>query len=445
MQVSVESTSSIERRVTIGVPADQIEKEVEQRLQQTARTVRLNGFRPGKVPAKVVKKRFGAQVRQEVVGELMRNSYIEALGKEGISPVGYPKFEPLQTEEGKDFEFVAVVEVYPEIEGVEVEGLQLEQPNAEIKEKDIKEMIDVLRRQHGTPKSVKRKSKKKDTLVVDYKGFVGDEQFKGGTAEDQRITLGAGQMIPGFEDGLVGAKAGEEVELNVTFPEDYSNEELAGKEARFEVSVKETIETVLPEMDQEFFSKYGVESDSEEDFKAEVVKNMERELKNAVANNLKSQMVAALAEGNEVEIPESLIAQEIETMKREAVQQFGGGQDMDLSQLPNELFADQATKRVKTGLLFAAIVKDNDIKADQAKVEEKIAEIAATYETPDEVTAHYSKPENRSQVEAVVVEDAVVDLLLSKAKVKKKKMSYQEAVQAASAQQGSTILSRNPE
>lgn len=433
MQVSVETTSSIERRVTIGVPAEQIEKEVEQRLQQTARTVRLNGFRPGKVPPKVVKKRFGAQVRQEVIGELMRNSYIEALGKEGISPVGYPKFEPKQTEEGKDFEFVAVVEVYPEIDGVNVEGIELEKPTAEIKDKDVKEMIEVLRRQHGTPKSVKRKSKKKDTLVVDYKGFIGEEQFQGGTAEDQRITLGAGQMIPGFEEGLIGAKAGEEVELNVTFPEDYGNEELAGKEARFEVSVKETIEIVLPEMDQEFFSKYGVESDDEEAFKAEVVKNMERELKNAVSNNLKQQMVAALASQNDIEIPESMIAQEIDAMKREAVQQFGGGQDMDLSQLPNELFSEQATNRVKTGLLFAAIVKENDIKPDATKVDEKIQEIASTYETPDEVVTHYNKPENRSQVEAVIVEDAVVELLLDKAKVKKKKMSYQEAVQAASA------------
>ncbi len=433
MQVSVETTSSIERRVTIGVPAEKIEQEVEQRLQQTARTVRLNGFRPGKVPQKVVKKRFGAQVRQEVIGEMMRNSYVEALGKENISPVGYPKFEPKQTEEGKDFEFVAVVEVYPEIEGVSVEGIELEKPTAEIKEKDIKEMIDVLRRQHGTPKSVKRKSKKKDTLVIDFKGFVGDEQFEGGTAEDQRLTLGSGQMIPGFEDGLIGAKAGEEVELNVTFPEDYGNEELAGKEARFEVTVKETIETVLPEMNQEFFSKYGVESDDEEAFKAEVVKNMERELKNAVANNLKQQMVSALADGNEVDIPQSMVDQEIDTMKREAMQQFGGGQDMDLSQLPNELFAEQAQKRVKTGLLFAAVVKEHEIKADADKVDAKIQEISGTYESPEEVVTHYNKPENRSQVEAVVVEDAVIDLLLEKAKVKKKKMSYQEAVQSAQA------------
>jgi trigger factor len=434
MQVSVETTSSIERRVTIGVPAEQIEKEVEQRLLQTAKTVRLNGFRPGKVPAKVVKKRFGPQVRQEVIGEIMRNSYAEALGKEGIAPVGYPKFEPKQVEEGKDFEFVAIVEVYPEIESVNFEGVAIEQPTAEIKDKDIKEMIEVLRRQHGTPKSVKRKSKKKDTLVVDFKGFIGDEEFEGGTAQDQKITLGSGQMIPGFEDGLVGSKAGEEVELTVTFPEDYGNEALAGKEARFEVSVKEVIEVVLPEMSQEFFSKYGVESESEEDFKAEVTKNMERELKNAVNNYAKQQIVKALSENNEIDVPESMVAQEIDTMKREAMQQFGGGQDMDLSQLPNELFQEQAQARVKTGLLFAAMVKLNDLKADAVKVEEKIQEIAATYETPDEVVAHYSKPENRSQVEAVIVEDAVVELVSSKAKVKKKKMSYEDAVKSAGQQ-----------
>jgi trigger factor len=186
MQVSVETTSSIERRVTIGVPADQIEKQVEQRLQQTAKTVRINGFRPGKVPAKVVKKRFGQQVRQEVIGEVMRNSYIEALTSEGISPVGYPKFEPKAVEEGKDFEFVAVVEVYPEMDDVKFADLKIEQPDAEIKDKDLKSMVDVLRRQQGTPKIVKRKSKKKDVVTVDYKGFIGDEPFDGGTAEDQK-------------------------------------------------------------------------------------------------------------------------------------------------------------------------------------------------------------------------------------------------------------------
>lgn len=435
MQVSVETTSSIERQITIGVPADQIEREVEQRLQQAAKTVRINGFRPGKVPAKVVKKRYGASVRQEVLGEVMRNSYVEAIGKEGIAPVGYPRFEPKNVEEGQDLEFVAIVEVYPEIEKVEVSGLNLEKPEAEIKDRDVKNMIDTLRRQHGTPKSVKRKSKKKDVLTIDFKGFIDGEEFKGGAATDHKLVLGSGSMIPGFEDGLVGAKAGESVELEVTFPEDYGNAELAGKDAKFEVDVKVVEDIVLPEMDQEFFSKYGVSVETEEAFVEEVTKNMERELKQAITANLKQQIVSQLSEQNEIDVPASMVDEEIEKMKREAIQQFGGGQDMDLSQLPSELFKDQAEQRVKTGLLFAALIKINDLKPEADKVDAKIEEIAATYETPDEVTSWYAKPENRAQIEALVAEEGVVDYVLDQVKVKKNKMSYEDAVKAASGPQ----------
>lgn len=431
MQVSVETTSSIERQLTIGVPADEIEREVEQRLQQAAKTVRINGFRPGKVPAKVVKKRYGASVRQEVLGEVMRNAYVEAITKEEIAPVGYPKFEPKTVEEGKDLEFIAIIEVYPEIEAVELDGVKLEKPEAEIKDKDVKNMIDTLRRQHGTPKSVKRKCKKKDVLTIDFKGFIDGEAFEGGSAEGHKLALGSGSMIPGFEEGLIGAKAGESVELNVTFPEDYGNAELAGKEAKFEVDVKEVEDTVLPDMDAEFFSKYGVSVETEEEFVVEVTKNMERELKQAISNNLKQQIVTQVTEQNEIDVPNGMVEEEINKMKQEALQQFGGGQQMDLSQLPNELFQDQAQTRVKTGLLFAALIKLNDIKADEEKVNAKIEEIAATYETPDEVREWYGKPENRAQVEAVVAEDGVVDFVLDQVKVKKKKMSYEDAVKAA--------------
>lgn len=435
MQVSVETTSSIERRMTIGVPADQIEKEVEQRLQQAAKTVRINGFRPGKVPAKVVKKRYGSSVRQEVVSEVMRNSYIEAIGQEGIAPVGYPKFEPKTVEEGKDLEFIAVIEISPEIENVEVSGLKLEQPVAEIKDKDVKNMIETLRRQYGTQKSVKRKSKKKDILTLDFKGYVDGEAFEGGEATDQKLILGSGKMIPGFEDGLIGSKAGESVELNVAFPDDYGNADLAGKEAKFDVDVKLVEDTVLPEMDEEFFSKYGVTATSEEEFVAEVTANMERELKQAVNGGIKHQIVAQLSELSEVDVPASMVEEETNKMKQEAIQQYGAGQDLDLSQLPSELFKDQAESRVKTGLLFAAIIKGNKLTADQAKVDEKIQEMAATYESPEEVVAMYSKPENRSQVEAFVLEEQVVEFILSQVKVKNKKMSYEDAVQAASPRQ----------
>jgi trigger factor len=435
MQVSVETTSSIERRMTIGIPADQIEKEVEQRLQQAAKTVRINGFRPGKVPAKVVKKRYGNSVRQEVVSEVMRNSYMEAIGQEGIAPIGYPKFEPKTVEEGKDLEFIAVIEVAPEIEKVDVSGLKLEQPVAEIKDKDVKNMIETLRRQYGTQKSVKRKSKKKDILTIDFKGYVDGEAFEGGSATDQKLILGSGKMIPGFEDGLIGAKAGESVELNVTFPEEYGNADLAGKEAKFDVDVKVVEDTVLPEMDEAFFTKYGVSATTEEEFVAEVTANMERELKQAVGASVKQQIVAQLSEHNDVDVPESMIEEETNKMKQEAIQQYGAGQDLDLSQLPSELFKDQAESRVKTGLLFAAIIKGNELKADQEKVDEKIQEIASTYESPDEVLALYAKPEHRSQVEAFVLEEQVVDFVLSQVKVKNKKMSYEDAVKAASPRQ----------
>ncbi len=431
MQVSVESTSAIERRMTIGVPAEQIEKEVEQRLQKTAKTARINGFRPGKVPVKVVKKRYGQGVRQEVIGEVMRNSYVEALGKEQVNPIGYPRFEPKTVEEGKDLEFVAIFEVYPEIEIADLSKVKLEVPTAEIKDKDVKNMIDTLRRQHGTLKSVKRKAKKKDILTVDFTGYVDGEAFQGGAGKDQKITLGAGQMIPGFEEGLIGAKAGESVTLEVTFPEDYGNEELAGKDAKFEVDVKTTEEVVLPEMNEEFYSKYGVTVDDEEQFKAEVVKNMERELDQAINNKLKQQIVEELVAANELDVPNALIQEEINRMKQEALQQFGGGQQLDPSKLPNELFQDQAETRVKTGLLFAAIVKENELKADPEKVEAKIQEMAQSYESPEEVVAHYSKPENKAQVEAFVVEEAVVDLVMAKAKTKKAKMSYEDAVKPA--------------
>jgi len=435
MQVSVETTSSIERRMTIEVPAEQVDREVEKRLQQTAKTVRINGFRPGKVPMNVVKKRYGQGVRQEVVGEVMRNSYVEALTQEKVSPVGYPKFEPKALDEGKDLEFVAVFEVYPELELADFSEIKLEKPEVEIKEKDIKNMIEILRRQHGTLKSVKRKCKKKDLLTLDYIGYLGDEAFQGGTGKDQKITLGEGKMIAGFEEGLIGAKAGESVVLELTFPEKYSNEELAGKDVKFEVDVKVVEDTVLPELDEAFFTKYGVNCKTDEDFKAEVVSNMERELKQVVSGKLKQQIVEALSEQNEVDVPESMVEQEVSKMKEEAIGQFGGGQKMDPSQLPSELFADQAKVRVKTGLLFAAVVKTNELTADDSAVDAKIQELASAYESPDEVTAYYAQQENRAQIEAFVIEESVVEAVISKAKVKKVKMSYDDAVKPVEQEQ----------
>jgi len=432
MQVSVETTSSIERRMTIGVPAEQVESEVQKRLQETAKSVKINGFRPGKVPFNVVKKRYGAGVRQEVVGEIMRNAYVEALAKEEINPAGYPKFEAKSIEDGKDLEFVAVFEVNPEIELADMSGISVEREKAEIKKTDVNTMIDVLRRQHATPKSVKRKAKKKDILTVDFKGTVDGEEFEGGSAEDSKITLGSGQMIPGFEDGLIGSKPGEELTLDVTFPEDYQNTELAGKAAQFAVTVKANEEQVLPEMNQEFFSKYGIEDADEEKFTAEILKNMERELAQAVNNKVKQQIIDQLVKANEFEVPGTMIDQEIDRMREDAVRQFGGGAEMKAENLPAELFKDQAGKRVRTGLVFSAIVKTNELKVDADQVNDKITQIASTYQDPEQVVEWYKgNQEQMAQVESVVLEDQVVELVLSKATVKDKKVSYEDAVKPA--------------
>ncbi len=379
----------------------------------------------------VVKRRFGDSIRQEVVGEAMRDNYIKALQEQDINPAGWPKLEPKTMEEGKDLEFVATFEVLPEIELGDLSKINVEKPVSEVADKDIDNMIDNLRRQQATMKEVKRKSKNKDIVTIDFKGSIdGGEEFEGGSAEGHRLTLGSGQMIPGFEKGIVGGKAGEELEIDVTFPEDYHNEDLAGKDAKFAITIHKVEEPQLPELDQEFFKRFGIEAEDEAAFREEVKKNMERELKQAVSNKVKNDVVDGLLETTELEVPAALVDQEIDRLRQDAVQRFGG--QVDFQQLPKEIFEEQAKRRVKTGgLLFQEVVKKNDLKADEAKVEEKIQEIASTYEQPDEVVAHFnSNPDQKAQVESSVLEDAVVDFVLGAAKVKEKKMKYEEAVQA---------------
>jgi len=431
--VSVETTSNIERRMTIGVPAQEIDQAVQKRLQETARTVRLNGFRPGKVPMSVVKRRFGDSIRQEIVGEVMRDNYIKALQEQDVNPAGWPRFEPKTMEEGKDLEFVAIFEVLPEIELGDLSKVEVEKPVSEVTDKDIDTMIDNLRRQQATMKEVKRKSKNKDVVTIDFKGSIDGEEFEGGSAEGHRLTLGSGQMIPGFEKGIVGGKAGEELEIDVEFPADYHNEDLAGKPAKFAITIHKVEEPQLPELNEEFFQKFGIEAEDEAAFREEVKKNMERELKQAVSNKVKNDVVEGLLATTELEIPSALVDQEIDRLRQDAVQRFGG--QVDFQQLPKEIFEDQAKRRVKTGLLFQEVVKKNDLKADDAKVEEKIQEIASTYEQPDEVIAHFSSnPDQKAQVESSVLEDAVVDHVLAQAKVSEKKMKYEEAVAAGQQQ-----------
>ena len=274
MQVSVETTQGLERRLTISVPADAVDSAVKSRLQQLAKTQRINGFRPGKVPVSVIKKRFGQAVRQEVAGDVMQQNFYQAIVQEKIQPAGMPKFELTKDEDGQDLEFVASFEVYPEVEVKGVSDIEIEKPVVDITDEDLDNMMETLQKQHASWKEVKRKAKKDDKVIIDFVGTVDGEEFEGGKAEDFALELGQGRMIPGFEKPLVGAKAGEEVTIEVTFPEDYHAENLKGKEAVFQATVKKVEGQSLPKVDEEFAKLFGVEEGGVDALKAEVRKNM---------------------------------------------------------------------------------------------------------------------------------------------------------------------------
>ncbi|GAA6152099.1 trigger factor [Pseudoteredinibacter isoporae] len=434
MQVSIETTTGLERRLTVGVPAEQVDSEVENRLKQAAKTVHLNGFRKGKVPLKVVKQRFGAGVRQEVIGEVMSRSFYEAVQQEGVSPAGQPSIEPKEMGEGKDIEFVATFEVYPEVELADVSSIAVNKPVAEVTDKDIDTMIETLRKQQGTFKNVRRKAVKENRLNIDYVGTKDGEEFEGGKAEGQELILGSNSMIPGFEDGLIGAKKGEEHVLDLTFPEDYHAEELKGAAVQFTVKVNQVAALELPEMDEEFFKKYGVEDGGEDKFREEVRNNMERELKNAAKNKVKTQVMDGLLDANSVDLPKALVASEIDALRGQMMQQFGGAaENMDLkSILPDDMFNEQAERRVALGLIVGELVKKEELKVDADAVKAMVEEMASTYQDPEEVVNYYySNRELLAGVESAVLEDQVVDHILEKAKVEEVKSDYEEVIKPA--------------
>lgn len=439
MQVSIETTSGLERRLTVGVPAERIETEVDIRLQKAAGNVRLPGFRPGKVPMKVMRQRFGAGVRQEVLGEVMSQSFQEAVIQEKLRPAGQPSIEPRSLEAGKDLEYVATFEVFPEVEVVEISDFEVEKPVAEVSDADVDNIIEVFRKQQGAWQTVEREAKEGDRVNIDYAGTRDGEAFEGGSAENSSLELGSGRMIPGFEDGVAGMKAGEQKTLQLSFPEDYHNEELRGAAVEFAVTLNAVEEMVPAEVDEELFAKYGIAEGGLEAFRKEVRQNMVRELKNAVQGKVKQQVMDCVVEAHEsLEVPQALIAREIDAMRQQMFQQFGGaaGQDMDLkSLLPDDMFRENAERRVKLGLVLAELVSKLELKADPAKVREAIEEMASTYEDPEEViNYYYSNQDQLSAIESRVLEDQMVEKLLENANIVEKQCSYQEAIGQAQAE-----------
>jgi trigger factor len=429
MQVSVETTQGLERKMTIAVPSEKVDSAVNSRLQEAARNVKLNGFRKGKIPFKVIKSKFGAGVRQEVVGELMSQSFYEAIDQESLKPAGQPSIAPKNLNEGEDLEFVATFQVYPEISLPDFSKIELERLGAEISESDIDEMIETLRKQRQTWELVERAAASDDMVNIDYAGKLNGEEFEGGSAQGTNLVLGSERMIPGFEAGIEGKSASDVFTLDLSFPEEYHNKELAGKEVAFEITLNSVSEQVMPVVDEEFYKSFGVEDGGNDAFREEVTSNMGRELKTASRNKLKTKIMDALVEAVETDIPDALVAGEIQQLREQALQQFGGGQNIDANMLPDELFKEQAARRVLLGLVLGEVIQQQELKADPAKVREAIEELAATYESPDDVINwYYGNQEQLGTIESNVLEDQVFDYIIGQSAVTDKQVDYQEVI-----------------
>lgn len=419
MQVSVEANEGLERRLTITVPADTVDSAVKTRLQQLAKTQRINGFRPGKVPVSVIKKRFGLQVRQEIAGEVMQRNFFEAITQEKLNPAGMPAFEMKTDEDGKDLEFVAAFEIYPQVELKDLDKIEVEKAVVEISDENLATMLETLRKQHAKWIDADREAAEDDRVTIDFIGSVDGEEFEGGKAEDFALEMGKGRMIPGFEEPMVGKKAGEEFTIDVTFPDDYHAEQLKGKEAQFAITFKKVEVQELPELDDEFAKLFGIEDGDLEKLKDEVKRNMQRELDQTLKTKLKEQVIAGLVETNPVDLPAALVKQEIDALRQQSLERFGQqGSQANLPELPDDLFEENARRRVSVGLLLGEVINQKEIKVESARIDDMIATSASAYEDPQEVIEYYkNNQELMQQMENLAVEDQAIDSLLENAKV----------------------------
>ncbi len=423
MQVSVEETSELGRKITIAVPADKVEAEINQRLNSLKGRVKIDGFRPGKVPMNVVRQRYGAQVRQEVMTDEMQASYRDAVLQEKLRPATGPNIETQQAETGKDLTFTASFDVYPEFDLCDLSKLEVVVPVSEVEDANVDETIDRMRKQRVQWEETDGAAQKGQRIVIDFIGKMDGEEFDGGKADDFPVVLGDGGMIAGFEDNLVGLKAGDTKDFAVTFPEDYGNSQLAGKEATFDVTVKKLEDGKLPEIDDEFIRGFGVDGTIEA-LKTEIKKSLDTELQVQVKAKAKEAVMELLVENNEFMLPESMVAQEIDALREQALQNFKMETD---SELPNSLFEEEAKRRVKLGLIIGEVVSEQKLQVNSQLVDQRIQQLASQYADRDQVIQYYqSNNQARASVESLVMEDQVVDWILEQVKKKEEKQSFDE-------------------
>ena len=425
MQVSVESTGSLERRMEISVPKEEIEQAVDERLKKVSRTARLKGFRPGKAPIKVIRQQFGAQVRQEVLTDLVQSSFAQAVTEQKLTPAAGPRIEPISSAPGEDLKYRATFEVYPEVALKQVDGLAVARPVAEVTEADIEAMVQNLREQRPQFELVERESREGDRVTMDFQGTIDGKSFEGGDGTDVAVILGAGRMLKDFETGITGAKAGEHKSVAVRYPDEYHNKDLAGRTAEFSVHVKKVEEKQLPPLDDAFCREYGVNEGGVEQLLSEVADNMRRELNENVRARLKQQLFDRLLEANPLDVPKALVDQQVREMQMDTARRMGA---KDASQVPPpDAFVEPARRRVALGLLVGELVRTQGLQVDRGRVDARLAELVATYPDPDAILKAYRQnPDAMRQVESMVLEDQVVDFLLERAKVTEQPSSFKE-------------------
>ena len=431
MQVSVENTGSLERKVRVELPEERVSTEINNRLQNLTKTTKVQGFRPGKVPLKVIQGRYGVQVRKEVVGELVQSSLYEAITQENLKPAGPPQIDDLADEIGKILSFTATFEIYPEVTLTPFDGISLEKPVCTVSDDDISKMIDILRKQRRELKAVERAAQDGDIVDINFEGFIDGEAFEGGKAENYQLELGSKSFIEGFEDGIIGKSADEEDTLNLTFPEDYGKDELKGKAVEFKVKVNKVNEPVLPEIDAKFMEAFGVKDGDEAAFKNEIKRNMEREVELTLQRQIKDTVLDKIYQENTIELPQALVANERQRVQQELENNMKN-QGMDPSALAKadpSLFDEQAKKRVSLQLIAAEIIKQNELKVDPAKVRKMIEQLASGYEDPNAVVNwYYSDKKNLAEVESLALEDEMVNWILEHANVTDKACTFDEVM-----------------
>ena len=425
MQVSLSTVAGLERRLEVAVPAERVAAEIENRYKEIARTARLKGFRPGKAPLAVVRQQYASQVQSEVVGDLLRDSYAEAVSRQNLKPATDPRIEELSAEPGAELRYVALIEVMPEIALNPVSEIAIERPSAEITDADIVAMLETMRKQRPDFVAVEREAGENDRVTVDFEGRIEGELFQGGSANGFPFVIGQGRMLKEFEDGVRGAKAGETRSVTVNFPADYGSEQVAGKTALFSITVQTVEEQKLPELDDAFCAAFGVSEGGLEALQREVRSSMQRELDNAIRGKVRTQVLDALHDANPIEVPKGMVAEAMQSMQIDLARRMGL---KDFSQLPkNDAMEAPARRRVALGLVVGEIVRAQDLKVDRARVNARLNEAVGDHPSADEMRRQYlQNAEAMRQIESAALEDQLIDWVLSQAKVTDAPSSFSE-------------------